>query len=97
MKRVYVGFARPYGFRDFEFVRAGPDGTYWQAADGMVVRVAAVERRRARAREAEALDTSLPRYEIARGRAGACSTGFARAEKWYGRGGFACGLNAPGS
>jgi hypothetical protein len=95
MKRANMEFARPHGFREFEFVRAGPDGAYWHAADGMVVRVAAAER--GRAREAEALDTSLPRYEIARGRAGACSTGFARAEKWYGRGGFACGLNAPGS
>jgi hypothetical protein len=70
MKRAKMGFARPYGFRDFEFMRAGPDGTYWQAADGMVVRVAAAERRRARAREAEALDTSLAGYEIAPGPAG---------------------------
>jgi hypothetical protein len=95
MKRANVEFARPYGFRDFEFMRAGPDGARWQAADGMVVRVAAAER--GWAREAEALDTSLLRREIARGYAGACSTGFARAEKWYGRGGFAYGFNALGS
>ena len=31
MKRAKANFARPYGLRDFEFVRAGPDGAYWQA------------------------------------------------------------------
>jgi hypothetical protein len=99
MKRANVGFARPHGFRDFEFVRAGPDGAYWQAADGMVVRVAAAERRRARAREAEALDTPLAEsgYEIAPGRIGAWCAGGASAKKSYGCGGCACGLNASGS
>ena len=95
MKRAKVEFARPCGDREFEFMRAGPDGARWQAADGIVVRVAAAER--GRAREAEGLETSRPRYEIARGRAGACSTEFAPAKKSYGHGGFACGLNVPGS
>jgi hypothetical protein len=94
MKRANVEFARPHGFREFEFVRAGPDGAYWHAADGMVVRAAAAER--GRAREGEVPDTSLTTYEIARGHAGAWSTGFVRAEKSYGRGGFACGRNVPG-
>jgi hypothetical protein len=44
---------RPYRPRDFEYVHAGRDGTYWQAADGMIVRVAAAEPgRRARATDA---------------------------------------------
>ena len=47
MKRVMENFAKPYGFRDFEFVRAGPEGAYWKRADGMVVRVAAAEGERA--------------------------------------------------
>ncbi len=71
MKRAKVGFARPHGFRDFEFVRAGPDGAYWQAADGMVVRVAAAEHRRAQVREAEHSETPPAGNEIAPRRAGA--------------------------
>jgi hypothetical protein len=67
MKRAKQGCARPYVFRDFEFIREGPHGTVWQAADGMVVRVAAAEWPRRRAREAEAVDTSLPEHGIASG------------------------------
>src|SRR5262249_30584400 len=47
MKRVNENFAKPYVLRDFEFVRAGPDGAYWMSADGMRVRVAAPEDARA--------------------------------------------------
>jgi hypothetical protein len=54
------GFAKPYVLRDFEFRRAAPDGTYWQAADGMVVQVAAPERCHRLARQAEVLDTLSP-------------------------------------
>ena len=72
MKRAKVVNASPYGLRDFAFIPEGPQGTYWQAADGMVVRVAAAERPRARAREAEGWDTSLPGHEIFSGRARAC-------------------------
>ena len=43
MKRAKENFARPYGLRDFEFVRAGPDGAYWQRSDGMVVRMQMVK------------------------------------------------------
>ena len=50
MKRAKENFARPYGLRDFEFVRAGPDGAYWQHSDGMVVRMAAPEVDRAQMR-----------------------------------------------
>jgi hypothetical protein len=33
--------------RDYQYVRAGRDGTYWQAPDGLLVRVAAPEPGRA--------------------------------------------------
>ena len=52
MRRAKENFARPYGSRDFEFVRAGPDGACWVSADGMVVRIAAAEDTRARIRKA---------------------------------------------
>ena len=61
MKRAKVRDVRQHGLRDFEFVHAGPDGAYWQAADGMVVRVAAAEHRRTLVTEAESLDTSPAR------------------------------------
>ena len=70
MKRA-KGFARPYVFRDFELIRAGPDGTYWKAVDGMVVRMAAPERGQQRAREAESLETSLAVPENVPGPVGA--------------------------
>jgi len=71
MKRAKADFAEPYGLRDFEFVRAGPEGAYWQRADGMVVRMAAAERGRARMREARDSESTLSDWEIALGRSGA--------------------------
>jgi hypothetical protein len=71
MKRAKENFAEPYGLRDFEFVRAGPDGAYWRRADGMVVRMAAAERGRARMREAADRDASMREWEVALGRSGA--------------------------
>jgi hypothetical protein len=72
MKRAKEDFAMPYGFRDFEFVRAGPDGAYWQRADGMVVRMAAAEGDRAPPmRKADGRSSSLAGWEIALGRSGA--------------------------
>jgi len=71
MKRAKADFAEPYGLRDFEFVRAGPEGAYWQRADGMVVRMAAAERGRARMREARGSETTPSEWEIALGRSGA--------------------------
>ncbi len=44
---------RPHGARDFEFIREGPDGTLWQAADGTTVRVATAERPPRQAGEAD--------------------------------------------
>ena len=38
----------PYVPGDYRYVRAGREGTYWQSADGLVVRVAAAEPGRAR-------------------------------------------------
>ena len=70
MKRA-KDFAEPYGLRDFEFVRAGPDGAYWRRADGMVVRMAAAERSSARMREVRGPEASSPEWEIALGRSGA--------------------------
>jgi hypothetical protein len=67
MRHPFENFVEPYGFRDFEFVRAGTDGAYWQRADGMVVHVAAAERGRARMREAD----SPSEWEVALGRSGA--------------------------
>ena len=71
MRRAKENFARPYGLRDFEFVRAGPDGAYWQRADGMVVRVASAEDDRSQMRKAGDRSSSLAELEIALGRSGA--------------------------
>ena len=43
MKRARNEPARPYGGREYELIRAGPEGSYWRA-DGVEVRVAAPER-----------------------------------------------------
>ena len=72
MKHNKVPVRRPYVLRDFEFVREGPDGTVWQAADGMVVRVAASERPRRRARDAATSDAQSAIDEIPSGHARAC-------------------------
>ena len=54
MSRADMDFARPYGFGDFELVREEGSGAYWQAADGMVVRLAMPEQGRAPDQESEA-------------------------------------------
>ena len=71
MKRAKESFARPYGLRDFEFVRAGPDGAYWQRSDGMVVRMAAPEVDRVQMRKAEQRTAAMAKWEVALGRSGA--------------------------
>ena len=38
--------ARPYRGLDYHLVRAGSAGTYWRAAGGMEIRLAAAERER---------------------------------------------------
>jgi hypothetical protein len=67
MRHPKPDFARPYGFRDFEFVRAGPEGAYWRGPDGMVVRVAAAEH----CSELERRDTKAAEWEVVLGRSGA--------------------------
>jgi hypothetical protein len=71
MKRAKANFAMPYGLRDFEFVRAGPDGTYWRRADGMVVRMAAADTERAPMQEADRRISSTAEWEVGLGRSGA--------------------------
>ena len=71
MKRASGNFVEPYGYRDFEFVRAGPEGAYWLAADGMRVRIAAAEGGPSRIREAPWRDTPQTEWEVALGRSGA--------------------------
>jgi hypothetical protein len=51
--------ARPRARDDLALVRAGREGTYWQAADGLVVRLAAPEARGAADRDAEAVQREL--------------------------------------
>jgi len=41
MKRTTQDIKRPYGGSDYQLVRAGRRGTYWQAPDGRCVRLAA--------------------------------------------------------
>jgi hypothetical protein len=43
MKRIAQELKKPYDGRDYRLVRAGPQGTYWQAGDGRSVRLAAAE------------------------------------------------------
>jgi len=37
------GLRRPYGREHWELVKAGREGSYWQAADGLIVRLAIAE------------------------------------------------------
>ena len=34
---------RPYGREYWELIRSGAEGSYWQAADGLIVRLAVAE------------------------------------------------------
>jgi hypothetical protein len=55
MTRLLEELARPRGREDCELVRAGRTGTYWQTADGLIVRLSAAET----AVEAEAAQRAL--------------------------------------
>jgi hypothetical protein len=44
MQRRHTIFTPPRGRSEWTWIRSGHDGTYWQAADGLVVRLAAAER-----------------------------------------------------
>ena len=43
MTRTIEELRRPYDRTHYELVNAGRDGTYWQAEDGLIVRLAASE------------------------------------------------------
>ncbi|MCC7326131.1 MAG: hypothetical protein IT521_04935 [Burkholderiales bacterium] len=43
MARLLEALERPYGRDHFEFIRAGRDGIYRRAADGLIIRIAAAE------------------------------------------------------
>jgi len=59
MTRHRTELARPRARDDLALVRAGREGTYWQAADGLVVRLAAPEAPEAADRDAEAAQREL--------------------------------------
>ena len=46
MAKVRANPARPYGRDEWEVMRRGGDGAYWQGADGLVVCIAVAERKR---------------------------------------------------
>lgn len=60
MTKTMAELERPHARADVELVRGGREGTYWQAADGLVVRLAAVES----ARDAEAVQRALLKLAI---------------------------------
>ena len=57
MRRERFEPARPYGGRNYYLVRAGCEGTYWRAAEGMEIRLAAAEREHGVESEHPALGT----------------------------------------
>ncbi|HEY2967658.1 MAG TPA: hypothetical protein VGK75_04750 [Casimicrobiaceae bacterium] len=59
MTRHLEELARPSVRDDLMLVRAGREGTYWQAADGLVVRLAAPEASGVADRDAEATQREL--------------------------------------
>ena len=59
MTRQLTELARPRARDDLALVRAGREGTYWQAADGLVVRLAAPETLGAAEPDAEATQREL--------------------------------------
>jgi hypothetical protein len=43
MAGILEELRRPYGREHWELVKSGRDGSYWQAADGLIVRLAVAE------------------------------------------------------
>ena len=43
MARILERLRRPYGREYWELIRSGKEGSYWQAADGLIVRLAEAE------------------------------------------------------
>ena len=52
MTHDYGGYRRPYRRGDYHLVDTTREGTYWQSADGIVVRMASAESNGAQARRA---------------------------------------------
>jgi hypothetical protein len=59
MAKVKAEPGRPYGGGDYAYVRAGREGHYWQAANGIVVRVAAPENARLRSWKGDAREVQV--------------------------------------
>jgi hypothetical protein len=43
MASILERLRRPYGREYWELIRSGREGSYWQAADGLIVRVCVAE------------------------------------------------------
>jgi hypothetical protein len=43
MARILERLRRPYGREYWELIRSGKEGSYWQAADGLIVRLCVAE------------------------------------------------------
>lgn len=43
MASILERLRRPYGREYWELIRSGREGSYWQAADGLIVRLAVAE------------------------------------------------------
>jgi hypothetical protein len=43
MAGILEELRRPYGREHWELIKSGRDGSYWQAADGLIVRLAVAE------------------------------------------------------
>ena len=61
MARLLEELERPYGREHYELIRAGREGIYRQAADGLIIRIAAAEGgARGRARRARVARARVP-------------------------------------
>ena len=43
MAKLLDELRRPYGLEHWQLIKSGREGSYWQAADGLIVRLAAAE------------------------------------------------------
>jgi hypothetical protein len=55
MAKILDAVRRPYGLEHWQLIKSGREGVYWQAADGLIVRLAAAEA----AREADGVARAL--------------------------------------
>lgn len=64
MACVLEELRRPYGREHWELIRSGREGAYWQAADGLIVRVATPESAREADGTARALLDLAVKYAV---------------------------------